>query len=186
MTKLLCFAFMLRNAGLDDQRLIEHLSEATAGSLTGQYDSGPGLSIGLKLAGVGHSTPYEEPQSYALAVQYLFLAGSAQPPSAPNGQTVPPTSPLSTSTIDHPLRIEPFSARDTRNEYELPWIMRALVDSPEVKDLFPGELRELREGVGSWRPVTKVLKEVKKRVSPHHSRRARKATSSDVKEGHER
>lgn len=36
MTNLLCFAFMLRNAGLDDQRLIEHLSEATAGSLTGK------------------------------------------------------------------------------------------------------------------------------------------------------
>lgn len=36
MTNLLCFAFMLRNAGLDDQRLIEHLSEATAGSLTGE------------------------------------------------------------------------------------------------------------------------------------------------------
>ena len=36
MTNLLCFAFMLRNAGIDDQRLIEHLSEATAGSLTGE------------------------------------------------------------------------------------------------------------------------------------------------------
>lgn len=39
------------------------------------------------------------------------------------------------------------------------------MDSPEVKDLFPGELRDLREGVGAWKPVTKVLKEVKKRVS---------------------
>jgi hypothetical protein len=36
MIKLLNFAFMLRNAGLDDQRLVEHLSEATAGSLTGE------------------------------------------------------------------------------------------------------------------------------------------------------
>lgn len=37
MIRLLNFAFMLRNAGLDDQRLVEHLSEATAGSLTGTY-----------------------------------------------------------------------------------------------------------------------------------------------------
>jgi hypothetical protein len=37
MTNLLCFAFMLRNAGIDDQRLVEHLSEATAGGLTGEY-----------------------------------------------------------------------------------------------------------------------------------------------------
>lgn len=27
---------MLRNAGIDDQHLVEHLSEATAGSLTGK------------------------------------------------------------------------------------------------------------------------------------------------------
>lgn len=42
--------------------------------------------------------------------------------------------------------------------------MRALVDSPEVKDLFPGELRDLKEGVIRWKPITKVLKEVKRRV----------------------
>lgn len=36
MTNLLAFAFMLRNAGIDDQGLVEHLSEATAGSLTGE------------------------------------------------------------------------------------------------------------------------------------------------------
>lgn len=37
MTQLLSFAFMLRNAGIDDQRLVEHLSEATAGGLTGTF-----------------------------------------------------------------------------------------------------------------------------------------------------
>jgi hypothetical protein len=41
MTNLLCFAFMLRNAGIDDQRLVEHLSEATAGSLTGESTPQP-------------------------------------------------------------------------------------------------------------------------------------------------
>lgn len=163
MTKLLAFAFMLRNAGISDQRLIEHLSEATAGSLTG----------------LGHSTPYEEPQVYALAVDYLFLAGPARKASS--------ASPLdsnshskSNSNPDHVvndngvsaalgstplLEIEHFSARDTRNDFELPWIMRALVDAPEVKDLFPQELKELKEGVVGWRPVTKALKDIKKRVS---------------------
>lgn len=42
--------------------------------------------------------------------------------------------------------------------------MRALVDSAEVKDLFPQELAELKEGVVGWKPVTKVLREIKKRV----------------------
>lgn len=130
MTNLLCFAFMLRNAGISDQHLIEHLSEATAGSLTG----------------LGHSTPYEEQASYALAVDYLFYAAS--------------------SIESHSeLQVDHFSAREGRNDFELPWIMRALVDSPEVKDLFPGELKDLKEGILHWRPVTKALKDIKKKAS---------------------
>ncbi|GMK56231.1 hypothetical protein CspeluHIS016_0300710 [Cutaneotrichosporon spelunceum] len=131
MTNLLCFAFMLRNAGIDDQSLIEHLSEATAGSLTG----------------VGHSTPYEELGCYSLAVQYLFYTG-------PAAQPMPP------------LEVEPFAARDVRNDFELPWIMRALVDSPEVKDLFADELNTLKDNILLWKPNTKALKEIKKRLEP--------------------
>lgn len=138
MTNLLCFAFMLRNAGINDQRLVEHLSEATAGSLTG----------------IGHSTPYEELGCYTLAVHYLFYAGRARQPMPP-------------------LQVEPFSARDARNDYELPWIMRALVDSAEVQDLFPGELRDLKEGILHWKPVTKPLKEIKRRLEPMAGRQSR-------------
>ncbi|WVR07878.1 hypothetical protein IAU60_004921 [Kwoniella sp. DSM 27419] len=129
MTQLLCFAFMLRNAGIDDQRLVEHLSEATAGSLT-------------------------EISCYALAVDYLFHSGPATQP-------VPP------------LGVEPFSARDAKNDFELPWIMRALVDSPEVKDLFPDELAELKEGILAWRPTTKALREIKRRLEPMAGRQSR-------------
>ncbi|RXK37481.1 hypothetical protein M231_05202 [Tremella mesenterica] len=141
MTNLLCFTFMLRNAGIDDQRLIEHLSEATAGSLTG----------------VGHSSPYEELASYTLAVEYLLLAGPA--PNLP------------------PLQVEPFSARDARNDFELPWIMRALVDAPEIIDLFPGELKDLKEGVVSWKPHTKALREIKRRLEPMAGRRSKLSTT---------
>lgn len=95
---------------------------------------------------MGHSTPYEEAACYSLAVHYLFLSGSAHRPHPP-------------------LSVEPFSARDARNDFELPWIMRALVDSAEIKDLFPGELRDLKEGVIHWKPITKVQKEIKRRVS---------------------
>lgn len=94
---------------------------------------------------MGHSTPYEEPACYTLAVEYLFHAGPALDPLPP-------------------LSIEPFSARDPRNDFELPWIMRALVDSPEIRDLFPGELNDLKEGIGHWRPMTKALRDMKRRV----------------------
>jgi hypothetical protein len=79
-------------------------------------------------------------------VDYLFLAGPARHPLPP-------------------LSVDTFSARDARNDFELPWIMRALVDAREIKDLFPGELRDLKEGILHWKPVTKVLKEIKRRVS---------------------
>lgn len=151
MTNLLAFAFMLRNAGISDQRLIEHLSEATAGSLTG----------------LGHSSPYEEPLVYSLAVDYLFLAGSARPPSSVPEGTRPSMDGYSTPPNHNlcPMEVESFSAREARNDFELPWIMRALVDAPEVRDLFPQELKELKEGVVGWKPVTKALKDIKKRVS---------------------
>lgn len=64
-----------------------------------------------------------------------------------------------------PLQIDTFTARDVKSDFELPWIMRALVDSPEVRDLFPEELKDLREGVLAWKPITKALREIKKRVS---------------------
>jgi hypothetical protein len=100
------------------------------------------------LTGLGHSTPYEESASYALAVDYLFYAASP-----PDGLAE--------------LQVEHFSAREGRNDFELPWIMRALVDSLEVKDLFPGELRDLKEGILHWKPVTKALKDIKKKASQH-------------------
>ena len=47
--------------------------------------------------------------------------------------------------------------------------MRSLVDSAEIKDLFPGELHDLKEGILHWKPVTKALKEMKRRVSGYDS-----------------
>ena len=84
-----------------------------------------------------------------MAVDYLFLVGPAA--SLP------------------PLSVEQFSAREGRNDFELPWIMRGLVDAPEIKDLFPGELRDLKEGILHWKPNTRPLREIKKRVSPMFS-----------------
>lgn len=141
MSNLLCFAFMLRNAGIDDQSLVEHLSEATAGSLTG----------------VGHSSPYDDPSAYSLLVKYLFHAGPAPGPLPP-------------------LKVEPFSAKDAKNDFELPWIMRALVDAPEINDLFPAEIRQLKESINEWQPNTKALREIKKRLEPMAGRKRRVAS----------
>ncbi|KAI0085511.1 hypothetical protein BDY19DRAFT_896356 [Irpex rosettiformis] len=58
LSNLLVLLIRIMNSGLSDSGLLAHLSEATAGTLSG----------------VGHSSAYEELASYSLAVNYMFLA----------------------------------------------------------------------------------------------------------------
>ncbi|KAJ3729015.1 hypothetical protein DFJ43DRAFT_1084315 [Lentinula guzmanii] len=60
LTNLLVLLLRVLNCGLSDSGLLAHLSEATAGSLSG----------------IGHSTAYEELSTFSLAVNYLFLANN--------------------------------------------------------------------------------------------------------------
>ncbi|KAI0049079.1 hypothetical protein FA95DRAFT_966276 [Auriscalpium vulgare] len=60
LSNLLVLLLRVLNTGLSDSGLLAHLSEATAGSLSG----------------VGHSTAYEELATYSLAVNYLFLTNN--------------------------------------------------------------------------------------------------------------
>ncbi|KNZ76175.1 hypothetical protein J132_11294 [Termitomyces sp. J132] len=57
LSNLLVLLIRILNSGISDSGLTMHLSEATAGSLSG----------------VGHSTVYEEISTYTLAIKYLFL-----------------------------------------------------------------------------------------------------------------
>ncbi|KAH9054761.1 hypothetical protein EDB87DRAFT_1676473 [Lactarius vividus] len=57
LSNLLVLLLRVMNVGLSDSGLLTHLSEATAGSLSG----------------IGHSTAYEELSTYSLAVNYLFM-----------------------------------------------------------------------------------------------------------------
>ncbi|KAI1787100.1 hypothetical protein LXA43DRAFT_975425 [Ganoderma leucocontextum] len=56
LSNLLILLIRILNAGLSDRGLLAHLSEATAGTLSG----------------IGHSTAYEELATYSLAVKYFF------------------------------------------------------------------------------------------------------------------
>ncbi|KAF8264922.1 hypothetical protein EI94DRAFT_1737298 [Lactarius quietus] len=57
LSNLLVLLLRVMNVGLSDSGLLTHLSEATAGSLSG----------------IGHSSAYEELATYSLAVKYLFM-----------------------------------------------------------------------------------------------------------------
>lgn len=125
---LITLGMMILNAGLDDQGLISHLSEATAGAWRG----------------AGHSSPYENPGAYDLAVNYLLKTSN---PGA------------------EPLEVESFGARDVKNDYELPWILRGVMDDPKVQELFPAEIKALKDTILSWQPDTRALRDIKRRAS---------------------
>uniref|UniRef100_A0A0K3CFB2 FGENESH: predicted gene_8.110 protein n=1 Tax=Rhodotorula toruloides TaxID=5286 RepID=A0A0K3CFB2_RHOTO len=134
LANLIVFAIRLRNAGLSDHDLVYHVSEALAGALTG----------------VGHSKIYEEEVVYKLAVRYHFeTTHLTEPPTHLDTRTTPP--PLSMS----------FNPRDRRNPYLLTWALRGIIEDPQVRELFSNELVALREAYETWKPQTKVLKDVK-------------------------
>lgn len=62
------------------------------------------------------------------------------------------------------LKVEDFAVRDAKNDYELPWILRGVMDDPDVKTLFDAEITELKENILSWNPTTRALRDMKKRV----------------------
>ncbi|GAA5903119.1 hypothetical protein JCM5296_003347 [Sporobolomyces johnsonii] len=134
LANLVVFSARLRNAGLSDHDLVYHVSEALAGALTG----------------VGHSKIYEEEEVFNLAVRYHFETTSLT--EAPTHlDTKAPAPPLSMS----------FNPRDRRNPYLLTWALRGIIEDPQVRELFANELKALGEAYETWRPQTKVLKDVK-------------------------
>ncbi|PBK59583.1 hypothetical protein ARMSODRAFT_966825 [Armillaria solidipes] len=132
LSNLLVLLLRILNTGLSDSGLIAHLSEATAGSLNG----------------VGHSTAYEEVGTYALAVNYLFLADDGP----------------DTNQVE--LKLDDFNAATEQNDYEIPWSLRDLIADPSVQRLFEGEFLSLRDAFKEWHPKTTILRDVKRKLAP--------------------
>ncbi|KAG0150374.1 hypothetical protein CROQUDRAFT_38547 [Cronartium quercuum f. sp. fusiforme G11] len=151
LTNLITFCQRLRNAGLSDHGLQNHLSEAVIGSLSG----------------VGHSTVYEDRDVFNLAVRYFFETSSPlESPTwveepARKGRARRKRLPLSLTQVD-----SSFFPKERQNPFLLPWALRGLMDDRLVQMLFGRELKRLRAEFDDWKPVTKVLKELKMRLEP--------------------
>ncbi|TLS31483.1 hypothetical protein PpBr36_03640 [Pyricularia pennisetigena] len=131
---LVGFALKLRNMGISDHGLIRELSVPLAGSL---------------YSGAGHSTLYDDPQLYDLAVSHA----------------------LETSDVGKvPCEIGKHEGITTSNPYHLPWIMRGLLEEDFVKTELSSEVTELLKQFDSWKPVTKALKDVKYRLEAVRSK----------------
>ena len=103
-------------------------------------------AVASGLTGVGHSTAYKEDQSYNLTVRYLF---ESTPSKAAPGT----------------LEVEEFLAtEEAKNSYEIPWILRGIIEDPLVLELFHTELDELRSAFEAWQPVTAKMKDLRRKV----------------------
>uniref|UniRef100_A0A8H7XJY9 YMC020W-like alpha/beta hydrolase domain-containing protein n=1 Tax=Psilocybe cubensis TaxID=181762 RepID=A0A8H7XJY9_PSICU len=153
---LLILLLRIRNAGLPDSGLLAHLSEATAGSLSG----------------IGHSTAYEEEACYRLAVDYLFLADDGRSVQEVLTRASSPSDPehdpdLPPYTYTHPpLTVDPFNAAQEQNDYEIPWALRDVIADERIAWLFREEFERLKRAFGEWAPRTGVLREVKRKLQP--------------------
>ncbi|KAI0665516.1 hypothetical protein C8Q78DRAFT_986317 [Trametes maxima] len=131
LSNLLILLIRIMNAGLSDRGLLAHLSEATAGTLSG----------------VGHSTAYEEPATYSLAVKYFFMTNDG-------------------TNADAELVINPFNAVEEQNDYEIPWLLRDMIADNKIAHFFAQEFSQLRDAFDDWQPKTTILRDVKKKLQP--------------------
>ncbi|KAI1005664.1 hypothetical protein K3495_g2554 [Podosphaera aphanis] len=108
-----------------------------------------GALAGSLYTGDGHSRLYDDEKVYDLAIEFAL-------------QT--------TSVNGIPLEVERKKTSLTANPYLLPWIMRGLLEEEIVKTKFNHEIKELLELYDAWKPLTKMLKDVKYRLEPVRSK----------------
>ncbi|KAJ3101403.1 hypothetical protein HDU97_001390 [Phlyctochytrium planicorne] len=180
LSHLVVYALRLRNAGISDRGLIVYLSEFLEGNI---------LGFGTQ----GHSTLYEELNTYTLAAAWAM--GNEAPPTAysdkePNSNATSPGA--STLARDLDMNI-PEKIRNIRNPsglagsvkrerdmvapsklnpYYLPWIMARIMTD---KNLLANEslryhLEELLAMLDGWEPNARPLKELHYRLEPVRAR----------------
>lgn len=121
----------LHNIGLSDHGVVKEISNVLAGPLTGG----------------GHSTIYNDPQVYDLALNFSLYTNDLK--------------------YDIPLHFKPYVIEQLgTNPYHLPWCMRGLLH--EARTNLPGaekEIGELLSEFEAWKPETKQLKDMKYRLN---------------------
>ena len=63
-----------------------------------------------------------------------------------------------------PLRVQRYEVPSNSNPFILPWAMRGLLEEDYVRTELDHETTKLLEQFDTWRPSSKVLKDVKFRL----------------------
>lgn len=75
-----------------------------------------------------------------------------------------------TSVGNVPLQVQPYEAPANNNPFILPWAMRGVLEEEYVRTTLNSETAELLAQFDKWRPVSKVLKDVKFRLEAVRSK----------------
>ncbi|KAL9095342.1 MAG: hypothetical protein Q9165_002213 [Trypethelium subeluteriae] len=151
---LVGFALKLRNLGISDHGLIRELSGPLAGSL---------------YSGDGHSRLYDDNAVFERAVAFA-LETTGTEGMARNGEV---EIEIDTSAIrpgSSNAGNEVMKESAGANPYYLPWALRGVLEEPYVKEHLQGEVKELVEMFEKWKPMSKVLKDVKFRLEAVRSK----------------
>ncbi|KZF26586.1 hypothetical protein L228DRAFT_243066 [Xylona heveae TC161] len=104
---------------------------------------------GSLYSGEGHSRVYDDQAVYNLAVEHALET---------------------TSIGDVPLSIQRYEAPTSANPYYLPWALRGLLEEDVVRQQLRSETAQLLQQYESWKPSSKVLKDVKFRLEAVRSK----------------
>jgi hypothetical protein len=104
------------------------------------------------LTGRGHSRIYNEKAVYDMALEFAL-------------ETTNPSSDIALQ-VDEEFRIP----KPNDNPYLLPWSMRGLVSEAVIRESFTQQLDHLYAEFDQWSPESKVLKDVKYRLSAIQSK----------------
>ncbi|KAI8602370.1 hypothetical protein EDD21DRAFT_303840 [Dissophora ornata] len=140
LINLISFALRLRNAGVNDHGILEHLSEVVAGSIYGN----------------GHSTIYDEREVYLLSIRSLLEPPASLTPEAVKSDPI--LNPFKAKQRLNPFYL-PWGMRGIADE------IMARGDQVLIK-----ELERLMRLYNKWDPVTKGMKEIKFRLEPIRSK----------------
>lgn len=178
ITGLVAFSLKLRNLGISDHGLIRELSLPLAGSLYG---------------GEGHSRVYDDAAVYKLALEFTLETTSVAPaPHNAVAAAVKPALPERRGSAERGMPASVSAANAMRrgsvsaaalpgiapvlapyetpasganaNPFFLPWAMRGILEEEVVKRDMGGEVKDLVELFEEWKPVSKVLKDVRFRL----------------------
>ncbi|KAI4718414.1 hypothetical protein E4T48_05379 [Aureobasidium sp. EXF-10727] len=171
LSHLVAFALKLRNLGVSDHGLIRELSLPLAGSLYG---------------GEGHSRIYDDPAVYTLALRFCLettdLPTTASPTpdatSLRSSRAGPPSSVQAANSLRRGsvsaasvsgiapafTAFEVPASGSNANPYFLPWALRGILEEEIVKGDMKDEVQSLINEFEEWRPVSKVLKDVRFRL----------------------